>query len=286
MFRDWRRPALWFVIGLGFAFVVYLLYERGWLVLDEPSQSPGGDAAMMFVSAYLLEYALAFDILLVTFYLLGIYRVRRAQQTRVLGWALLAALGIRFVILFGAAAFVRACGWAFNMFGAFYLCVGLLTLREPKDSSEESGVLRTLRRSKRIMLGETGDRFWGKREGRLALTALGVCVFELTLVEVMFALDSIAVVAVTTTTFVIITSNVLATIALRGWIPQLDEVHLLQCPRRALAALLVLVAIKLVMHDHRVPPVIVLAVLVALVAALVTECSLTTRRYLRESRPR
>jgi hypothetical protein len=49
--------AAWFVIGLSFAGLVYPMYEHGWLgaTLDEPSDSPGTDAAVMFVSAYLVE---------------------------------------------------------------------------------------------------------------------------------------------------------------------------------------------------------------------------------------
>ncbi|HSN26894.1 MAG TPA: hypothetical protein VLT45_11425, partial [Kofleriaceae bacterium] len=55
----------WVALGLSFAGVVYLIYENHWMGADlkgsAPGHADGGDAAITYVSAYLLEQALSID---------------------------------------------------------------------------------------------------------------------------------------------------------------------------------------------------------------------------------
>src|SRR4051794_2710575 len=52
----------WVCLGLAFAGVVYLIYENAWLGADMKGAGDGGsDAAITYVSAYLLEQALSID---------------------------------------------------------------------------------------------------------------------------------------------------------------------------------------------------------------------------------
>src|SRR4051794_34809064 len=55
----------WMILGLSFAGIVYLIFEHHWLgahLKHEPKHaSPGGTAAVTYVSAYLLEQALSID---------------------------------------------------------------------------------------------------------------------------------------------------------------------------------------------------------------------------------
>lgn len=281
-FRSTSRTAVywtgaWFAIGLAFAVVVYPVYEHAWLgaTLDEATDRPGADASMKFLAAYLLEYALAFDNLIVISLLFRQYRVPRAHQPRVLFWGLVLATGVRFVVLLGATSLARGFEWVFCVFGAVILYSGVVTAWAPNDGSRatrDNWLVRFLWANGRLVRGEFGGRFIVVHDGRRALTAVSMCLVSAALVELVFALDSVAVLSVSTTTFVLVTSNVLASMALRGWFPLLDTIQAWRSPTKTMAALLVLVGLKLLSHAHvYLPPAIVLVAIVALVAAAVVE---------------
>lgn len=259
------------------------MYEQAWFgaTLDEPSQRPGADASMMFVSAYLLEYALAFDNLIVIALLLRRYRVQQAHRPRVLLWGLVAAVVIRFGVMFGATFLGRTFAWALYVFGALVLYSGVRAFwPDPDDENprDDDALERLLRRAGRIARGDNGARFWVIQNGRVALTALAACVLYGAFVEILFALDSTAVVSVSTTPFVIVTSNILAAIALRGWLAPLDADVAFRVPQKSIAVMLFVAGIKLLLHRHvQVPPVLMLAVIATLIGAAVVESRVASR---------
>lgn len=267
--------AVWFVVGLSFAALVYPMYEHAWFgaTLDEASARPGADATTMFISAYLVEYALAFDNLFVISLLFRKYRVPQEHQPRAVFWGLVAAMAMRLGILCGATSLARAFAWTFYVFAAVVVYSGVKALTPPADDEQRGDALeRLLRGTGRLAREDHGARFWVIQNGRIALTTLAACVVYGALIEFLFALDSVAVVSVNTTTFVIVTSNLLAAIALRGWLPMLDTIQAIRCPEKAIAALLVLLGIKLLTHHHfHVPPAILLAVITGLIGAAVVE---------------
>src|SRR5689334_4740312 len=98
-----RRPAAWtaasFAVGLAFVGVVYPLYQQGWAQLAEPSDRPGFDASTMFVSAYLLEYVLAFDNIFVAAESCTLHRISKKHQPRVIFGSLVGAVVFRVLLM-------------------------------------------------------------------------------------------------------------------------------------------------------------------------------------------
>src|SRR6185295_14195977 len=90
----------WVCLGLSFAGVVYLIYEMGWL---GARVNHGSDAAITYVSAYLLEQALSIDNIFVMSLLFRSFRVPVKYQHRVLFWGILGAIVFRIVMLGGGA---------------------------------------------------------------------------------------------------------------------------------------------------------------------------------------
>src|SRR6185503_16762647 len=105
----------WMALGLSFAGVVYLIYENGWLgaTLVEPSPEPGTDAAITYVSAYLLEQALSVDNIFVISLLFRSFRVPKKYQHRVLFWGIMGAIVFRIVMLGGGAYLANRFTWIF-----------------------------------------------------------------------------------------------------------------------------------------------------------------------------
>src|SRR5436190_5618577 len=97
--------AAWMALGLSFTGFVYLMYEHAWLgaTLVEPSSRSGADASIMYVSAYLLEYALSVDNIFVISLLFTTFKVPSKYQHRVLFWGILGAIVFRLVMLAGGA---------------------------------------------------------------------------------------------------------------------------------------------------------------------------------------
>src|SRR5687767_2115189 len=113
--------AAWMALGLSFTGLVYLMYQHSWLgaTLVEPAEHPGTDAAIMYVSAYLLEYALSVDNIFVISLLFTSFRVPSKYQHRVLFWGIMGAIVFRLIMLGGGAWVANKFDWVFYVFGAY-----------------------------------------------------------------------------------------------------------------------------------------------------------------------
>lgn len=259
----------WFVVGLLVVGLIYPMYEQGWFgaQLDEPSTQPGLDAALLFVSAYVLEYALAFDEAIVIDRCCAKYRVPWRVRPRVVSWALAVSLVVRLVLLAGATWFARSFAWAFYLFGltALVSFVSVLRTDDDDENARETRLVGALSFRGRLVRGERGGAFWVEHRGQRALTSAGLGVLVLVCVDCVFAIDSVWVVALTTTTFIVVAANVLATIAVRSWLVSLERVHVLAYPRTALLVLIGAIAVKLFLQHHvQVSPAVMFVVLIGL----------------------
>jgi len=141
----------WMALGLSFTGFVYLMYEHAWLgaTLVEPSKHPGTDASIMFVSAYLLEYALSVDNIFVISLLFHSFRVPTKYQHRVLFWGIMGAIVFRLIMLAGGAYVANKFDWVFYVFGGYLAYQGLKLLRpesEEEEAHDKSLAVRMLRR--------------------------------------------------------------------------------------------------------------------------------------------
>jgi predicted tellurium resistance membrane protein TerC len=293
--------AAWFVIGLAFVGLVYPLYEHGWLgaKLVEPSDQPGADAAMMFASAYLQQSFFAFGSVVVISRICKLHRITKDDQPRVLFWALVGSIFVRVAILTSGAFLARASVWTFYASGALFAWWSVRILRWEVDKEDlrtdsDSAVVQKREMPLALWLWRRGQltdsdrtgRFWKFNERRTVLTMCGACAVAIVLEEVWFALDSAAaVVAVSKTTFIVVTSSVVAAITGRSWLSRLTTIENLEAPQLSFGALLAAIGIKLFAQSHiHVPHAVLLAVFTGLIAAAIVESFIATRRRSRQSR--
>jgi len=215
----------WIALGLSFAGVVYLIYEHGWLGAHLRASVGGGradgeDAAITYVSAYLLEQGLSVDNLFVISLAFHSFRMPVKYQHRVLFWGILGAVVFRLVLLSSGAYLAARFHWVFYIFGAYLVWQGGKRLRSSDDDDDDLGrsrAIRVLRRFVRIDDGDHGGKFSVVIDGRRALTTVAVCLIVVELTDIVFALDSIpAVLGVTTHPVVAVTSNLFAVLGLRS----------------------------------------------------------------------
>lgn len=249
----------WVCLGLSFAGVVYLIYEHGWLGAHMAGVSPGdagGDAAITYVSAYLLEQALSVDNIFVMSLLFHSFRVPVKYQHRVLFWGILGAIVFRIIMLGGGAYLAHRFTWIFYVFGAYLAYQGFKLLREG-DGDEEGGhdrsfAVRTLRRFVKVVDGDHGGQFTVMVDGRRALTTVAVCLVVIELTDIVFALDSIpAVLSVSQDTFIMVTSNIFAIMGLRSlYFVLAGAMSKFKYLKMALAILLMMIGAKMLAHSY------------------------------------
>jgi len=279
----------WVALGLSFAGVVYLIYDNGWLgaKLVEPSPAPGSDAAITYVSAYLLEQALSVDNIFVISLLFRSFKVPKKYQHRVLFWGILGAIGFRIVMLGGGAYIANRVHEIFYVFGAYLAWQGVKLLREDDDEEEshdKSLAVRVLRRFVRITTEDHGGKFSVMKDGRRWLTSVAVCLVVIELTDIVFALDSIpAVLSVSRDTFIMVTSNVFAIMGLRSlYFVLAGAMDMFKYLKLALAVLLIVIGAKMAAHDIvHISHVVSLAIIAGIIGAGVAASVISSRRAAR-----
>lgn len=279
----------WTGLGLAFTGIVYLIYEHHWLgaTMHDPqySKHSGVDAAVVYVSAYLLELALSVDNLFVMSLLFKSFRVPVKYQHRVLFWGIIGAVVFRVVMLGGGAYLANRFTWVFYVFGGYLVWQGLKLFRPDKDADgdplEDKLSVRIIRKFLRIVDGDHGGRFTVRDRGRRAFTTLAVCLIVVELTDVVFALDSIpAVLAISRETFIMVTSNIFAILGLRSMYSVLaGAMAKFEYLKYALAVLLVVIGAKMIAHDHvHVSHVVSLGLIAGIIGTGVLASIVASRR--------
>jgi tellurite resistance protein TerC len=281
----------WICLGLSFSGVVYLIYENAWLGAQMASapatghaSGGGSDAAITYVAGYLLEQALSIDNIFVMSLLFRSFRVPAKYQHRVLFWGILGAIGFRILMLGGGAYLAKRFTWIFYVFGTYLGWQGIKLLRGGDDDDgdhDKSLAIRGLRRFVRIVDGDHGGKFSVQIDGKRALTTVAVCLVVIELTDIVFALDSIpAVLAVSQDTFIIITSNIFAIMGLRSlYFVLAGAMAKFKYLKIALALLLVMIGIKLVLHDVlEISHAISLGLIAGIIGAGVIASVISSRR--------
>ncbi|MCX5741455.1 MAG: TerC/Alx family metal homeostasis membrane protein [Proteobacteria bacterium] len=281
----------WMSLGLAFTGVVYLIYEHGWMGAQLkgslPGASGGGDAAITYVSAYLLEQALSIDNIFVMSLLFTSFKIPEKYQHRVLFWGILGAIVFRVAMLGGGAFLVAKFDWIFYVFGGYLAYQGVKLLRHDDEgeegSHEKSLAVRMLRRFVRIVDGDHGGKFVVLVNGRKALTTVAVCLVVIELTDVVFALDSIpAVLSVSQETFIMVTSNIFAIMGLRSlYFVLAGAMAQFKYLKIALAILLILIGGKMCAHHWYVMPhLLSLALIAGIIGTGVIASIISTKRAL------
>ena len=288
-----RSAALWTVgwvaLGLSFAGVVYLIYENGWMGAhikgSAPGHTSGADAAITYVSAYLLEQALSVDnIFVIALVFNKQFRIPVKYQHRVLFWGILGAIVFRLVMLGGGAFLARRFDWIFYVFGAYLAYQGIKLLREgdeDEDDHDRSLAVRALRRFVRIVDGDYGGKFSVIIDGRRALTTVAVCLVVIELTDIVFALDSIpAVLSVSQDTFIMVTSNIFAIMGLRSlYFVLAGAMSKFKYLKMALAVLLMMIGVKMLAHAYyQMSHVVSLLLIAGIIGAGVVASIIANRR--------
>ena len=277
----------WVTLGLSFSGLVYLIYENGWLdatIIGKPPGGHGTEAAITYVSAYLLEQALSVDNIFVISLLFHSFRVPTRYQHRVLFWGILGAIVFRLIMLGGGAYLAHRFSWIFYIFGGYLAYQGVKLFKHDDEEEEDmnkSFAVRALRKFVRIQDGDFGGKFTVMIDGRRALTTVAVCLVSIELTDIVFALDSIpAVLSVSQETFIMVTSNIFAIMGLRSlYFVLAGAMAQFRYLKLALAVLLIFIGVKMILHSYiHISHVVSLAAIAGIIGIGVVASIVASRR--------
>jgi TerC family integral membrane protein len=270
--------ALWVAIGMGFGGLLWL-----WR---------GGGTAQAYLAGYLIEKSLSLDNLFVFAVIFSAFAIPPRYQHRVLMLGIIGALFMRAAFIVAGVALLRTFHPVIYLFGAVLLWAAVKMLRGGSHRPpQHNPVLRALMRVLPATDRLHGQRFVVKDGGRLLATPLLLALVVVEVTDVIFAIDSIpAILAVTTDTFVVYTSNVFALLGMRAlYFLLAGAAARFRYLRPGLAIILVAVAAKLLLADlYHVPtwasPAFIAAVLATVTVLSVRDSSRRSARQRAQAR--
>ena len=206
-----RWTAFYVALAGAFTVFVYFLYE-GRLGLKPPGMLSGEQAALQFITGYLIEESLSADNIFVIAVIFGYFRVPPAYQHRVLFWGILGAIAMRGIMIALGAALIHQFSWITYVFGALLVVTAIrLYMSGDDDFDPESNFLaKLMRRFYPVTSHFDGQKFFTFIGSRRAMTPLFITLLVVESSDVLFAIDSIpAIFAITTDPFLVFTSLVI-----------------------------------------------------------------------------
>lgn len=178
----------------------------------------GQDKALEFFAGYLIELSLSIDNLFLFLMLFSIYKIDCKSQRRILNWGIAGAVVMRLIFIVLGIAIVEKFHWILWVFGIILIVTGYKMVfgKESEPCMEDNWAVKLFKKFMPVTCELHGEKFFTRIGGVLHATPLFVVLLLIESTDLLFAIDSIpAVFAITTDTFIVYSSNVLAILGLR-----------------------------------------------------------------------
>ncbi len=240
--------AMYVALAAGFAALLYF-----W---------QGHQAALEFVTGYVLELSLSVDNLFVFLVIFNYFAVPDEQQHRVLFWGVLGALVMRGVFIGAGVGLISRFHWVLYVFGSLLIYSGIrvCVIAEHRIDPSTNPVVKALRRWVPVTTDYQGGRFFVRNlqeNSRLYVTPLLLVLLVIETTDILFAVDSIpAILAITLNAFIVYTSNVFAILGLRSmYFAVAGLMKVFRFLHYGLAVVLILVGLKMLAADYFPVPI-------------------------------
>jgi tellurite resistance protein TerC len=306
LFTDWLGTPLWFWLAFLGIVVALTAFDLGVLHKEDKEMGigeslklsafyisiallfgiwvwiqKGADLGMKYYTGFFIEKALSIDNVFVISLIFTYFAIPRIYQYRALLWGIIAVIVLRGLMIAVGAAVVQEWYWVLYFFAAFLIATGIKMLfagDKPMDVASNP-VVKFISRHMRVTPDLHAEKFFVQvpdaKTGKLvrAATPLFLALVIINLADLVFAVDSVpAIFAITTDTFIVYTSNIMAILGLRAlYFALAAMVHRFHYLKYALALVLVFIGSKIFVSDFlmagdKFPPVLSLVVTLALIA--------------------
>lgn len=258
-------------------YITIALVFGGWVWAEK-----GADLGMKYFTGFFIEKALSIDNIFVISLIFTYFSIPAKYQYRALLWGIIGVIALRGGMIAAGAALVSEAYWVLYIFAAFLIATGIKMFfaGDSQPDLANNFAIRWISSHMRVTKELHAERFFvtvpDERTGKKvrAATPLFLALVVINLADLVFAVDSVpAIFAITTDTFVVYTSNIMAILGLRALYfalsAMIDRFHYL---KYALAAVLVFIGSKIFVSDFllggaKFPPIASLAVTFGLIGA-------------------
>jgi tellurite resistance protein TerC len=251
----------------------------------------GPSHALDFMTAYLLEKSLSVDNLFVFILVFSFFKIAPQFQHRILFWGIFGAIVLRVIFIFAGAALLHNFAFLMYIFGGFLVYAGIKMLfdkGEENQNLDDSPIIKVIRKIVPVSDEEPNGRFFVLENGKRLATPFFLALLFIEASDVVFAVDSVpAALAVTTDTFIVVTSNIFAILGLRSLYFALNGIlPMFRYIKYALAAILAFIGTKMIVNElakemdwhFHIANTFSLGVLVTLLTVSIVASIIATRR--------
>lgn len=262
MKRAAALSAFW--ISVGSAFGLFIFFATG-----------DADLTVKYYAGYVIEEMMSIDNLFVFIIIFAYFRVPDEYQHKALFFGIVGALTFRILFILAGIELLNRFDIMIYIFGAVLIFTAVKTVMKRengKASAEENFFVRLCRRFMKVSDEYDGDRLFTRKDGIRIATPLLLTVIVLEMTDIIFAFDSIpAVLAITTDTFIVYSSNVFAILGLRSiYFVLRNALSRLAYLKYGLGAILAFVGMKMLLSDvYHIDVIVSLAVILAIIAVTV-----------------
>ncbi|MCE2829514.1 MAG: TerC family protein [Sphingomonadales bacterium] len=257
-----------FYISIALAFGIWVWLQKG------------ADLGMKYYTGFFIEKALSIDNVFVISLIFTYFAIPAKYQYRALLWGIIAVIVLRGIMIALGAALVEQFYWTLYIFAVFLVGTGIKMLVKGEQEMDVANnpVVRFANKHFRVTKELHGQKFLVKvqdeKTGKMvrAMTPLLLALIVINIADLIFAVDSVpAIFAITTDTFIVYTSNIMAILGLRAlYFALAAMVHRFHYLQFALALVLIFIGSKIFISDFlmggaKFPPVLSLAVTFGLI---------------------
>jgi tellurite resistance protein TerC len=273
---------IWISLAAAFAAIIYL--------------DMGYEKTLLFVTGYAIEKSLSVDNMFVFLLIFSSLAIPYAYQHKVLMVGILSAITMRIALILAGVLLLESFHWMIYIFGGLLLFTAIHMIIQKKDEEhgkkkkemdiEKNIAVKIMKKFVPITFELNNDKFLIRKnniDGRkfLYATPMLVALVIVEMTDLVFALDSIpAILAITTDSFVVITSNIFAMLGLRSLYfllaGMMEKFYYL---KPGLAMILFFVGSKMLVSEvYEIPIAISLMVIFGILAAALLLSFIRTRQ--------
>lgn len=230
-----------FWILLALTFNLYIYFDRG------------NEAALQFLTGYLIEKSLSVDNLFVFLMVFNHFKTPSTSLHKVLFYGVLGAIIFRALFIILGISLITKFYWMIYIFGIFLIITGIrLGFEKEKEyHPDKNFIINFFHRFFPFSKEYFNDKFFVKKNSKRYATPLFVTLLAIETTDIIFAIDSIpAIIAITQDPYIVYTSNIFAILGLRSLYFVLSHMMtLFHYLTYGLSIILIFIGIKMLLSD-------------------------------------